>query len=137
MGDRRVALRLTRRYAASPAEVWAALTEPASIARWLGRPVQIEVASGGTFRLQFTADETTRLDGRIRELDPGRVLELDWSVPGELPSVVRFELAEDGDGSLLVLDHRLLEERVGQGYAHGWERHLGRLESLVDEEVAE
>jgi len=52
-------LRLTRRYDATPAEVWAALTEPESLER---------------------------------------------------------RLAADGEGTLLVLDHRRIDERFGMTY---------------------
>jgi uncharacterized protein YndB with AHSA1/START domain len=134
MADRRVSVRLTRRYDAPPAEVWAALTEPESIGRWLARPRRVELAAGGAFELQFTDDEATRLDARVTALEPERLLELDWHYPGERPSLVRIELAPDDDGTLLVLDHLRLEERLGQGYATGWTHHLERLESIVERE---
>src|SRR5882724_10796053 len=63
------ALRLTRRYSAPPAEVWLALTEPDSVARWLGQPPHLleldwstegEPASAVRFEL-FEADGGTLL----------------------------------------------------------------------------
>jgi uncharacterized protein YndB with AHSA1/START domain len=112
VSDGRCALRLTRRYAAAPAEVWAALTEPESLGRWLGEP------------------EWARIDGHARELEPERLLVLDWRAPGEGPSLVRFELTADGDGTMLVLDHSLLEEHLGMAYAQRWSQRLDRLAGL-------
>jgi len=68
-------VRFTRRYAEAPAEVWLALTEPESVGRWL--------------RPGFPVPQT--------EVEPGRVLELEWRPPGEVPSVVRIEVARGPD----------------------------------------
>ena len=91
-------LRLTRRYAEPPAEVWRALTEPASLGRWL--------------RPGFDVPQT--------EVEPGWVLELDWRPPGEEPSVVRIELTPDGAGTILVLDHARIDARVGMQAMRFW-----------------
>ena len=101
----RCSLRLTRRYADAPDDVWKALTRPESLARWL--------APG------FAVERT--------EVEPGRVLELDWRPPDEEASVVRFELSPDGDGTVLVLEHSLIAEHVGMRYVTRW---LGTLEQI-------
>lgn len=102
-------VRFTRRYDATPAEVWAALTEPDSIARWLG-PVPTSV----------------------RDSQPERLLELDWLVPGDEPSVVRFELRpREGGGTELVLDHRRMNAVQGMLYAERWTNTLLRLDELL------
>jgi uncharacterized protein YndB with AHSA1/START domain len=103
-------LRLTRRYAAPPAEVWRALTEPESMARWLAPPPGVEV----------------------RTVEPERVLELDWQPPGERPSVVRVELTADGNGTKLVLDHRSVQAELGMRYARMWTQRLERLRRRLD-----
>jgi uncharacterized protein YndB with AHSA1/START domain len=108
---RHCSLRFTRRYAAPPAAVWRALTEPASIERWLGFPVELEV--------------------RVRE--PERLLELDWRRPGEEPSVVRFELREEGGGTVLVLDHSRIDERQGMASLASWVRAIARFERVVEQ----
>ena len=114
--DGTCALRLTRYYAAAPDVVWAVLTEPASRARWLG-PM------------------AGALDGSVRAAEPARLLELDWSPPGEPPSVVRFELRADGEGTELVLDHRRLDARLGMRALRLWEGHLARLDALLGMEA--
>jgi uncharacterized protein YndB with AHSA1/START domain len=101
-------VRFTRRYDATPAEVWAALTEPDSVARWLG-PVPTNV----------------------RELEPERLLELDWLAPGDEPSVVRFELVATESGTELVLDHRRINAVQGMLYSERWTNTLLRLDELL------
>jgi uncharacterized protein YndB with AHSA1/START domain len=116
--DGTCAVRFTRHYDARPEEVWAALTEPESLSRWLAPTGDVELAPGGRFALA----------ARVREVEPERRLELDW---GDDRSVVRFELARDGDGTVLVLDHRRIAAGAGMRYAALWTRHLERLDSVV------
>src|SRR3954470_8240455 len=97
-------VRFTRRYAEAPAEVWLALTEPESVGRWL--------------RPGFDVPQT--------EVEPGRVLELDWRPPGEEPLVVRIELAPDGAGTILVLDHARVDARIGMRAMAFWVGALDR-----------
>jgi uncharacterized protein YndB with AHSA1/START domain len=118
----RCEVRFTRYYRAPPEEVWAALTEPGSLARWLAAPLQVDLRAGGSFRLQLGPGET--MDGRVRAVEPHRTLELDWRRDGEQPSVIRFELSPDGEGTVLVLDHLRIEARIGMRYAAIWERRL-------------
>ncbi len=116
-GDR-AGVRFERRYDFSPEEVWSALTEPERLGRWLANVAELELRVGGRFLLVWKEDDgDQRTDGRVRELDPGRVLELDWTYPGEADSVARFELRPDGDGTILVLDHRGLPPVRSRGTA--------------------
>jgi uncharacterized protein YndB with AHSA1/START domain len=112
--DERAAIRFTRRYRASLEEVWHALTDAESISRWLGPPDDV--------------------DARMRTVEPGQVLELDWTRRGEGDSLVRLELAPDGAGTILVLDHSRLEARVCMVYLGFWNPRLDRFgEALAGE----
>ena len=121
------AVRLTRRYDAAPGEVWDALTDPASLARWLARVVEAELVPGGALVLALPGDGGL-IDARVREVEAHRMLELDWAHAGEERSIVRFELEPDGDGTRLVLDHRRIDEPVGMTYISRWTRAIQRLE---------
>lgn len=101
--DGRCAVRLTRRYETSPAEVWRALTEPASVERWLGAA-----------------------DIRLRQAEPGRVLELELG-----DSVARIELTPDGDTTILVLDHERIPAEVGMRFMRRWTAALERFDREV------
>jgi uncharacterized protein YndB with AHSA1/START domain len=122
-------VRLTRYYRAAPDEVWAALTDADSLARWLAAPGEIDLRRGGSFELELHGE---RMNGRVRSVEPSRLLELDWVAPGEEPSIVRFELSQDGGGTVLVLDHSRIDASVGMRYMARWERHLGRLDAVVE-----
>ena len=118
----RCELRLTRRYDATPAEVWAALTDAGSIARWLAPVLDLELTPGGAFVL------ANGVDARVVEVEPERVLELDWRVAGEEPSVVRMELrADDGGGTVLALGHARIAAPLGMTYISRWSHALDRL----------
>jgi uncharacterized protein YndB with AHSA1/START domain len=123
-------VRLTRYYRAAPDEVWAALTDPDSLARWLAPPGKVELRRGGSFELELGNGET--MNGRVRSIDPSRLLEVDWADAGEEASIVRFELSPDGGGTMLVLDHRRIDARVGMRYMARWEHHLGRLDAVLE-----
>jgi Activator of Hsp90 ATPase homolog 1-like protein len=101
--------RFTRRYNAPIAQVWQALTDPASVARWLAPPAGVEVVRS----------------------ERERFLELDWTPQGEPPSVVRIELSAEGERTLLVLDHRRIDAALGMRYMRDWTRALNRLEGSL------
>ena len=92
------------------AQVWEALTDPDSVARWLAPPDGVVVVQS----------------------DPERVLELDWSPPGEPSSAVRIELVAEGERTLLVLDHSRIQATLGMYYTRDWMRALERFESELD-----
>lgn len=121
---------MTRYYDAAPDEVWAALTERDSLARWLATPREVDLRRGGTFELEL---DSGSINGRVRAVEPSRLLELDWVDASEEPSIVRFELSPDGGGTMLVLDHRRIEARVGMRYLARWQRHLDRLDRVVEQ----
>jgi uncharacterized protein YndB with AHSA1/START domain len=128
-GDR-CGVRFERRYDATPDEIWSALTEPERLGRWLADVAELELRVGGRFLLRWTdGDGTQETDGTILALEPGRLLELNWTYPGEPDSVARFELEPDGDGTILVLDHRGLPPAAIAGYGAGWHSHLDSLEA--------
>jgi uncharacterized protein YndB with AHSA1/START domain len=127
-GDRR-GVRFERRYEATPAGVWSALTEPERLSRWLAE-ADLDLRVGGKYILRFMGEDegqTTR--GEVVAVEPERLLELTWLYPGENDTVVRFELRPDGDGTILVLDHRGLPVEAAPGYGGGWHAHLEALEA--------
>ncbi len=129
MSDGLCSLRLTRRYAAAPEEVWDALSDPESLARWLAAPRMIELRRDGRFELESVGGG--RVECRVREIEPGRMLELDWRYGDEEPSIVRFELSEDGEETVLVLEHSRIDEPLGMVYIARWTGAVERLGARV------
>ena len=124
-GGRR-SVRFERRLDADVDEVWAALVEPERLRRWLAEAT-IDARVGGNVELHFGDEPGGLVSGSIRVFDPPRVLEYDWTYPGETQSVVRFELTPGEHGTTLVVDHRLLGADAAAGYAAGWHAHLDQL----------
>jgi uncharacterized protein YndB with AHSA1/START domain len=122
-------VRYTRYYRAAPDEVWAAVTEPDSLARWLAPAGDVALRPGWPFELEL---EGGRMKGRVRAVEPFRLLELDWIEADGPPSIVRFELSSDGGGTVLVLDHRRIDARIGMRYLTRWGNHLDRLDGVVE-----
>jgi uncharacterized protein YndB with AHSA1/START domain len=127
--DGRATIHFERVYDYRPEELWAALTEPDQLRGWLGE-VEIDLRLGGRVVIRFGETDDQVTEGTIRELDAPRLLEYDWTYPGETDSVLRLELEPRGQGTLLVLDHRRLPVAAAAGYGAGWHSHLDALEAL-------
>jgi uncharacterized protein YndB with AHSA1/START domain len=116
-------LRLTRRYAEPPDQVWSALTEPDRIERWLA-PVTGDLTLGGRFQVEGNAG------GEITACDPPRSFAATWEFGGHVGRVaVTLDGTQDG-GTLLELVHRVPSppdhwEEFGPGAVGiGWELAL-------------
>jgi uncharacterized protein YndB with AHSA1/START domain len=124
------AVRFERRYEARPEEVWAALTKPAAMGRWLGAEVTIQPEIGGTVLLRWPGGEA--MTGSVLRCDPPRLLEYSWKESGEeIDSVVTFEIAPAGPGTILVLEHRRIDPGSVVGFGAGWHGHLDALGALL------
>ncbi len=126
-GDRR-GVRYERVVAASPEEVWQALTEPARLRVWMDAEAVVEPRLGGRFALRWSEDES--MEGVIRSWEPRHVLAFTWR-HGRDESVVRFELAAVAEGTRLVLDHSALSEKEVVSVGAGWHSHLDWLDVVV------
>jgi uncharacterized protein YndB with AHSA1/START domain len=124
--DRR-GVRFERVYDYRPEELWAAITEPEQIRGWLGE-TELDL-DGGRGSIRFDGGGSVGL--RVRRVEPGKLVEYDWEIPGEPPSVLRVELEPQDRGTLLVLDHRRLSAAQATGYGAGWHAHLDALEQLL------
>jgi uncharacterized protein YndB with AHSA1/START domain len=129
-------IRFERRLHAPAARVWEALTSPAVLERWMAK-TEADVRSGGSLTFDFGTEQVL---SRITRLEPGSMLEYTWGDPGQGQageSLVRFELSEDGEDTLLVLTLLRLERRDGPAFGAAWHAHLDQLEAALEErEVA-
>lgn len=110
--------------------VWAAITEPAERAQWMGHTV-IDPREGGRIDM-VPADppaptEAKRMTGRITVWDPPRVFEHEWNQRIVEPGFVRYELHPENDGTRLRLIHRGLGVRNAGGFRPGTHAFLDRL----------
>ena len=126
--DGRPAVRFRRRYPVSRTELWSALTDPDRTARWAFRST-FEPRAGGAVRFDY--GEAGSSEGTVLVWDEPSVLEYEWATDTELPWRIRFELTEDGDGTLLTFDH-LLPDPANPDFAAGWHWHLDRLATHLE-----
>jgi uncharacterized protein YndB with AHSA1/START domain len=110
-------------------EVWAALTEPAWLAKWLA-PGEIELRPGGVARLDF-GDSGGVIDSRVTAIEAPRLLEYSWSIPGEPLRPLRWELEPIGAATLLKLRLRLPAIEDAGRAAAGWSAHLEMLQTAL------
>jgi uncharacterized protein YndB with AHSA1/START domain len=123
-------IRVERRIAAPPADVYAFLTDSVRWARWQGESAEVEAVPGGRF--QMTMANGTTAEGRFVQLVPDSRVVFTWGWRGSevVPpgsSTVEIELAPDGDGTLLRLTHRDLPPGQQPVHRAGWDHYLPRL----------
>jgi uncharacterized protein YndB with AHSA1/START domain len=118
---------------ASPETVWEFLVDPEKIVRWMGTSATFDVRPGGSYRLDVIPGHIA--SGEFVEIDPPHrlVYTFGWE-PGSGSSVapgsttVEFELAPEGEGTMLRFTHRgLASAESAASHATGWEHYLERL----------
>lgn len=128
----RSVLRFERRYPHPVEKVWRAITEPAHLTRWFPADMKMELRLGAKIHFLFREGEWPDSDGEITALDPPRLFEFTWT-----GDVLRWELAADGGGCLLVF-HHTFEDRAGAAsFASGWEQCLAGLDEVLGDATRE
>jgi uncharacterized protein YndB with AHSA1/START domain len=145
-GDRYVVV--TRRFAATPAALYRAHTEPALIQKWLlgpdgwSMPVCIsEARPGGKIRFEWSDGKGRgfHLTGEYVELEPdSRIVHIErMHVPDPTPdNRVETRFDADGSGTLMTLRMTLPNTEMravmlATGMEQGMEASYGRLEGLI------
>jgi uncharacterized protein YndB with AHSA1/START domain len=124
-----------RRLARPIEKVWAALTVPERIADWFTDMRFIpELRLGARVELRFPDDDPPyeMTKGEVIAFDPPRLLAWTWTDPAHPDSIVRCELAPDGDGCVLTFCQSGMGTQHLTGTAAGWHVFLGGLEGATD-----
>lgn len=120
-------LRAERRYAATPGEVWSAISDPARLRRWFAT---VSLGSAGTWTAAFTQGGAS---GTVRTCEPGGLLVTSWRWDHEeTESELTIRLLPAGEGTLLELRQTGVEARPAAGYGSGWYAHLAGLATHLD-----
>lgn len=119
--------------AAPPERVYAALTDPAKMDRWLSAKARVEPRAGGEYSFGWMikdsrGGETPCGPQRLVELVPNRMIVHDWSHRDEPRTTVRWELTPEGAGTRVRLTHNIApDEPMRGGYVGGWTSYLVEL----------
>ncbi len=116
---------------APPATVFALLTDPEKILRWMGTEAQLESQPDGIYLVNVTGARFAR--GSFREVVPVHRLaySFGWDGSEVMPpesTLVEIDLIEQPDGTLVRLTHSGLPnaEQCAR-HAEGWAHYLARL----------
>ena len=119
------------RIAAPPATVFAFLTDPEKILRWMGTEATVEPRQGGLYLVNVTGKDVAR--GRFTEVIPVHRLaySFGWDGGDEVPpgsSLIEIDLIDRDGGTLLRLTHSGLPNAAAcTSHEKGWTHYLGRL----------
>ena len=120
---------------APPSQVFALLTDPEKILRWMGTEAQMEPKQGGLYLLNVGGSRVAR--GSFREVVPVHRLaySFGWDGSEAVPpgsSLVEIDLIEETDGTLLRFTHSgLPDAEQCARHAEGWAHYLDRLVEVV------
>ena len=122
-------VRLEDRFATDIDDLWAALTEPHRLARWLGE-VDGDLLQGGEFRAHYFASgwEGTC---RVEVCEPPHRLLLLTRSEGEPDGVIEAILTADGDHTILVIEDRGVPLEHIAAYGAGDQVHLEDLTAYL------
>jgi uncharacterized protein YndB with AHSA1/START domain len=121
--------------AAPPATVFAFLTDPEKLLRWMGTQATLEPHPGGLYLL--TVDDTAVARGRFTEVVPVHRLaySFGWEGREKVPpgsGLIEIDLIEQDGGTLLRMTHSGLPSAAHQAsHAKGWIHYIGRLTKVA------
>jgi uncharacterized protein YndB with AHSA1/START domain len=121
---------------APPEVVFAFLTDPAKMVRWMGLTAELDPKPGGIYRLDPNGREMIR--GTYLEVIPNSkvVFTWGWEEPGaRIPAgstVVEITLKREGLGTRLRLVHRDLPDDRREQHDLGWAHYLSRLKTVSE-----
>ena len=139
--DTRPSLTIKRHIKGPPAQVFAAWTDPAKIARWFGPKGASEIRAtidarvGGRFHYAFRTPDGEMNDahGVYREVVPDAKLVFTWawkSTP-ERQTQVTVLMKPDGAGTMMTLIHeQFADEAVRDNHQTGWSGAVDKLEKM-------
>jgi uncharacterized protein YndB with AHSA1/START domain len=111
-------------------KVWAALTKPDELARWLAE-VEIDPRPGSRVEMRFANPPGYLVRGIVTRIDALKVLEHTWTSPGEPDGVVKWQLIAVGEGCLLLMTHTVHGHWDEAGTLAAWQVHLSLLASSL------
>ncbi|MEV0156391.1 SRPBCC family protein [Micromonospora sp. NPDC050686] len=110
--------------------VYAALTVPAELERWIAATAVVSPIVGGRYDFGWGDDVGPR---SIVDLEPARSLTYTWRERGHRDSLVRWTLRSAGGGTSVRVQHELAG-RPAERHQIGWENFLIDLQRMLEVE---
>lgn len=117
--------------AAPPSTVFAFLTDPEKILRWMGTDADVDPHPGGIYLVNVSGKDVAR--GHFTEVVPVHRLaySFGWEGNEEVPpgsSLIEIDLLDKEGGTLLRMTHSgLPNAQQCANHEEGWTHYLGRL----------
>ena len=141
LDDFRPAIVYTIYIAATPEQVWQALTSAEFSRKYFsGFAVEAELKVGGAF-VARAPDGSVHISGEVFECDPPRRLTITWNVnwPALVeklgPTLVTYEIEQAGDAvklTMLQSHDREISDDILEGGRQGWPAILSSLKSVLE-----
>ena len=128
--DGKGVVRMEDRFDTDIDDLWAALTDPGRLARWLGE-FEGDLRLGGAFRARFFASgwEGT---GRVDVCEPPRHLLVTTSQDRQAEEhAIEATLTADGDHTILILEERGMPVNLLAAYGAGIQVHIEDLAAHI------
>lgn len=120
----------TRTFRAPIADVWAAVTEPERLARWLGTWTGDPATGAVKFQMLFEGEIPAELF-HIEECAAPHRLRITTSMPYDAENPehwrLRLDLSEDDGVTTLVFAQNVPDPVMAEGVGPGWDYYLDRL----------
>lgn len=117
----RGAVRVESVYPTTADDLWAAVTDPERLARWLA-VVEGDLRPGGAFTARFTSEWEG--PGRIEVCEPPTRLLVTMGPHSADETVIEAVLEPAGDGTRLVVEERGIALVELHAHGAGWQTHL-------------
>ena len=123
---------LERTFRAPVEDVWAAVTEPQRLDRWIGTWTGDPASGQVLFRMTAEGDDVRAEPTTVHACDPPRRLVLSWDAGPSAGGRWHVELdltevGEVGEVTTLTFAQRVPDTATGRDVGPGWEYYLDRL----------
>jgi uncharacterized protein YndB with AHSA1/START domain len=133
-------LTLRRQFAVPPARVYAAWTDPALFARWIGPKgipctlLDMDPTEGGAFHLDMhLPDRTLHVAGSFTRLDPPHRLELTWgAADGSITTTISISFDPTPTGTEMAFHHHLPTAGMVPSHSDGWTSAFDKLQTMME-----
>jgi uncharacterized protein YndB with AHSA1/START domain len=135
-------VRVDWKFAAPPAKIWEAWTEPHVVRQWFGSDPNgevldafLDVRPGGSFEVTFANGDGTpyTASGVYKKVEPHRLLKFSWGWRNEpgIETAITVALFADGTGTRMQFEHAGLIHASSHDYASGWRSTFAKMERAV------